>query len=85
MKVAIISDGTPCGTELRRVDSGELLHGVWSITWMIDNGGPARAEVQLQMVAIHGVAETCVVGPSGKYVRRIEYADGTVDEFPAGA
>lgn len=83
MKATIISDGTQQGTKVLRADGGEPIPGICSVTWRIDVGGVAHADVLLQMVTIWADAETRVLGPGCKEVRRIEYADGTVDEYPA--
>lgn len=85
MKIKITSDGTPYGTRLTAEDGGEI-EGAVAVTWRASANDPmARAEVELDFIELNGIAEARMIGPGGKEVRRIEYADGSVDEFPVTA
>lgn len=83
MHVRITSGGAPMTTEVR-TSEGAVIQGVTAIRWSIAVGDISRAEVDLCFAEIGEIAaEARMLGPNGKEVRRIEYADGTVDEFPA--
>lgn len=81
MHVKIISDGTPCGTKVETAD-GTAVKGLTEITFRAQINDINRAELHLACAGIEAEAEA-TVHVAGKEVRRIEYADGTVDEFPA--
>lgn len=83
MKVSIISDGTPRGTRIAD-DQGRPIEGVVAARWDIGVGQPAEVRIDLSFIALdaEGV-DAVMIGPGGKAVRRIEYADGSVTEFPA--
>lgn len=82
MNVKIVSDG-PCGfgTKVMTQDGVEV-GGLTAITFRAEADNINRAELELYVaeIAVEGVAAFYA---RGKEVRRIEYADGTVDEFPA--
>lgn len=71
------------GTQILTEDGRDLASAVYSASWSIESNDFARAELRLGLVEIEAVAEARMIGPGGKEVRRIEYADGTVDEYPA--
>lgn len=78
----IVSDGTN-GTKLL-TDDGQEVEGVVALTWSHQVDDFARIDARLSIVKIEAVgAETRFIGPNGKAIRRIEYADGTFDEYPA--
>ena len=82
MKVRIVSDGTPYGTAVQDPE-GRPLSGIKSLTWTVNANEPATALVDMEFLPLQGLAEAKMLGPGGKEVRRIEYADGSIDEFPA--
>lgn len=82
MKVHIkSSDGTPHGTKITD-ENGKDIDGVTRVTWRAAVNDINRAEIELLFVDMDVQGEARMMGPRGE-VRRIEYADGTVDEFPA--
>ena len=81
MQVKIISDGTPHGTKVVTAD-GSPVRGLTGIVFRAEVDDVNRADLSLSRVEIDAVAEARVfVG--GREVRRIEYADGSSDEYPA--
>jgi len=61
-KLKVISDGTSKGTKVVRADTGEMLLGVRSVSWMLGVGGRSVArleiigveiEADIEMVEIH--------------------------------
>lgn len=81
MHVKIISDGTPYGTKALTAD-GASVQGLTGIVFSAQINDINRAELHLACAGIEAEAEAAVY-VAGKEVRRIEYADGTVTEFPA--
>lgn len=63
-------------------ESGEPVEGLTSIVFRADVDNINRAELHLYVGEFEAMAKAQVM-VRGKEVRRIEYADGTVDEFPA--
>lgn len=62
-------------------DDGKEIKGITSLSLRATAQG-AVADVELMFIDISAVnAPARIVGPSGKEVRRIEYADGSVEEF----
>ena len=83
MNVRIQSGSTPFGTKVTTQDGSEI-DGLSAVTVKIDVDDINRAELHLAIAEIEVEASArAYVG--GKEVRRIEYADGTVAEFPAPA
>lgn len=80
MNVKIVSDGQ-IGTRVELPD-GTPLAGVMSITWRAAVSDFARADIELCIIEIDAVAQARFYGPSGKEIRRIEYTDGSTDEYP---
>lgn len=81
MHVKITSDGTPHGTKVTTAD-GSPVQGLTGILFRAEIDDVNRAELSLSLVEIDAEAEARVY-VAGKEVRRIEYADGTSDEYPA--
>lgn len=83
MKVSIVSDGTPRGTRITD-DQGRPIEGVVAARWDIGVDQPAEVRIDLSFITLDadGV-EAEMIGPAGRAVRRIEYADGSVTDFPA--
>jgi hypothetical protein len=81
MHVKIISDGTPRGTKVLTAD-GSPVTGLTGIIFRADIDDVNRAELSLSCALIDAEASARVF-VNGREVRRIEYADGTVEEFPA--
>lgn len=79
MNVKIVSD--EAGTKVLTRDGVEV-EGVASIVFRAELNDINRAELQLAVGEIEVEAEASVF-VRGKEVRRIEYADGSTDEFPA--
>jgi hypothetical protein len=84
MKIRIAGEGSAFGSRVTD-NAGRVLDGVRSVTWRHEAGEPPRAEVELMFVPLDLIdeVEARMIGPAGKEVRRIEYADGSVDEYPA--
>lgn len=83
MKVSVTSDGTGRGTSVTGPD-GTPVEGVTALNWRIALGEPSRFDIELTFVPLDRVeGEADMIGPNGKSVRRIEYADGSVQEYPA--
>lgn len=81
MYVRIISDATKQGTRVETAD-GQPIKGLTGITFRADINDINRAELHILCVGIDAKADAKVyIGQ--REVRRIEYADGTVDDFPA--
>jgi hypothetical protein len=84
MKVTIKVDGTPTGTRVVSSNGADISDQIAGVTFRHGAGEIPTAELQLALVAIEAVDTPArMMGPSGKEVRRIEYADGSTDEFPA--
>jgi hypothetical protein len=56
-KVKITSDGTPWGTAVCDVATGEPLDGVVGVRWSMGSNGFARAAVEFVDVPIEAVGE----------------------------
>lgn len=52
IRLKVVSDGTPQGTEVRNAITDEKLEGVTAIKWRISVHGYAEMEVTLQKVAV---------------------------------
>lgn len=81
MHVRIKSDGTNLGTLVTNSD-GEAVPGVVSIAFRAEINDISRADISLSAVEIDAVADARFY-VCGREVRRIEYADGTTDDYPA--
>ncbi|MFA5567970.1 MAG: hypothetical protein WC972_04905 [Trueperaceae bacterium] len=82
MKVRIVSTGgTGHGTRVMGSDGREI-DWITGLTFRADVDDITRAEIEFSAVEIDAVAEAKFL-VRGKEVRRIEYADGSADEFPA--
>lgn len=81
MHVRIISDGTARGTKVLTPD-GSPVAGLTGVVFRAEIDDLNRAELNLVCAAIDAEASARVF-VAGREVRRIEYADGTVEEFPA--
>ena len=81
-KASIVADGSIGGTVIS-VNGESINDKVQSVTFRHNGGGIPAVEIDLMLIEIGVVdAPARMIGPGGKEVRRIEYADGTVDEFP---
>lgn len=80
MRVKIVSGGVAAGTKITD-EEGRELDWVTAVTWRAEVDDICRAQIELgaMEVEVEGEATFYV---KGKPVRRIEYADGTVDEYP---
>lgn len=56
-KVKITSDGTPWGTAVCDVATGERLDGLVAVRWYMESNGFARAAVEFVNVSIEAVGE----------------------------
>ena len=81
MNVKIISDGTPHGTKFQ-TEVGKQIDGITGVSIHADNDG-VRVSLDLMFIPFEMAAKASMIGPNGKEVRRIEYADGSSEEFPA--
>lgn len=81
MHVRIISDGTARGTKVLTAD-GNPVSGLTGVVFRAEIDDVNRAELSLLCAVIDAEASARVF-VDGKEVRRIEYADGSVEEFPA--
>lgn len=83
MKIRISGEGSAYGSRVTD-GAGLVIEGVRAVSWRHEAGEPPKAEVELLFVPLHlaGEVDARMLGPSGKEVRRIEYADGSVDEYP---
>lgn len=84
MNVKIISDGTGLGTRVL-TDSGEPIQGLTAVNWRMAIDEISSAKLELGLVEVEHIDAVATVYIGGREVRRVEYADGTVDEFPAAA
>jgi hypothetical protein len=85
MKVRVIADGQPNGTRIMSEDGkNDLSNMITSVVFKHKATEPPMVELELSFIPIVFVncVATKMLGPQGKEVRKIEYADGTVDEFP---
>lgn len=83
MKVTVTSDGSNHGTRVTSPD-GTPIEGIRALTFRAAVDEIASLAIELVFVTLDRVeGEATFCGPSGKPIRRIEYADGTVDEYPA--
>jgi len=57
MKIKIISDGTPHGTKVIDMDTGEPIAGILEVTWRVDAGGDAIAELKIYGVPVEVVGK----------------------------
>ena len=81
MHVRIISDGTKYGTKVETLD-GRAIKGLTGVTFRADIDDINRAELHLHCTGIDAKTDAKIF-VAGREVRRIEYADGTADEFQA--
>lgn len=83
MKVRIEADGSTMGTRVVTEDGRDISDRVTAVTFRHQSGRPPQVDIDLQFVPLHQIGEVDarMLGPGGKEVRRIEYADGTVDVF----
>lgn len=81
MQVKIVSDGTPHGTKVLTAD-GAPITGLTGVVFRAEIDDINRAELSLCLTEIDAEAEARFY-IRAKQVRRIEYADGTADDFPA--
>jgi hypothetical protein len=81
MDIKIEADGGPCGTRVLTVDGQDITSLVDGVAWEHRAGEIPRVRLHLALMPLHGVGLASMVGPGGKEVRSIEYADGTRDEF----
>ena len=56
-KIKIISDGTPRGTKVIDVTSGEVLHGVTGIKWNITTSKLSSVELKMEHIPLKALAE----------------------------
>lgn len=83
MKVRIESDGSGVGTRVLDQNGNDMSSGIASITFRHVGGGFPVAEIELSFIEVTATDTPArMIGPTGKDVRRIEYADGSFDEFP---
>lgn len=81
MRLKITSDGTPRGTTILSDDGTSLGDLVSALSWRHDAGNLPVLEATLGLIELEVDGQARVLAPSGKAVRRIEYDDGSVDEF----
>ena len=76
----IVSDGTPLGTKLL-TDDGKEIQGITELNVRATHEGiHADAQIFIQKLDAVGLP-TRIMGPNGKYISKIMYADGTVDDY----
>lgn len=81
MTLKITSNGQPYGSHVE-LDGRNLDGFVTEVSWRHRAGDIPRAEIALGLIELEAAgAVVRVVAPNGKDVRRIEYMDGSVDEF----
>jgi hypothetical protein len=84
VRIAIKSDGAPHRVKIINEETGEPLNGVTKVTWRAEVNDICRADIEVIIVPAEIVGAVAkVFGPNGKQIRRIEYADGTTEEYPA--
>lgn len=81
MNIKIASGGAAYGTKVTTADGAEV-GGLTAITFRAQVGDINRAELELAVGEIEVEAKARIF-VRGKQVLRIDYADGTFDEFPA--
>lgn len=81
--IVTIKSSPDGGTRILTEDGQDISSQVSSVVWSHEAQDIARAELRLAFIEVDAVAEARMIGPGGKDVRRIEYADGTIDEYPA--
>jgi hypothetical protein len=84
MKVRIESDGSPTGTRVVDQSGNDISNRVTGVTFRHNAGEVPWVELDLGFIEISAVeTKARMIGPGGKEVRRIEYADGSEDVFSA--
>jgi len=80
MIVKIVADGTARGTKVLNED-GKPLQFITGVRFAHSAGSEPLVEVDLLLVpvTVDGVAK--MFGPDRREIKRIEYVDGTVDDF----
>lgn len=78
--VKIVSGGVSVGTHVFNEDGAEI-HGITSIDWHARIDDVCRAEIEIGVVQTEVGGRAKFFGPGGREIRRIEYADGTVEEY----
>lgn len=81
MRVRIEATGEPGGTRLLTDDGRDLSDCVTAVAWWHKAGEIPKAELTMDLIPLTGVCDAKLVAPNGKVVKKIEYEDGTVDEF----
>ena len=81
MNVKITSNGEPCGTSVTDGAGRNLDNMVTAVRWSHRAGELPRAEIDLSLIEFEVSGQAAIVGPGGRRVRRIEYEDGTMEDF----
>jgi len=81
--VTIKADGRPGGTRIYTPNGEDISHKVIAVSFRHEVASTIPvAELELAFISIEAVdVPVRMVGPGGKEVRRIVYADGTMDVF----
>jgi hypothetical protein len=83
MNVKIIATGEPCGTRVLTEDGTDITDNVTAVVWRHEGGGSIpTAEVTIGLIEIEAAGVARMVAPNGKAIARIEYADGSADDYP---
>ncbi|PHR83101.1 hypothetical protein [Henriciella sp.] len=84
MKLRIKSDGTQFGTCVVDENGRDISSHITGVSFVHSAGGVPVANLELHLVEIEEYdGKVVMIGPDGKEVRRIEYADGSVDDYSA--
>lgn len=84
MNVNIKSDSTGFDTTVTASD-GTKINGVRELTWSIGVDRLGEASIKLYTATDIDLNGRATFFVNGREVRRIEYADGTADEYPQAA
>lgn len=82
MQVKIIATGEPMGTSILMEDGQDLKGYATAVRFHHEGGQIPVLEIVMGLVPIEidGIVAR-MVGPDGREILRVEYADGTADEF----
>lgn len=81
MRIRITGDGTPTGTRLTDEAGNDISDHVAGVEFSHYAGDAPIATLKLGVVPVGVHAQVAGLSIGGRAVKRIEYADGTVDEF----
>lgn len=81
MKIRVEGDGSPTGTRIVSVETGEEIADVTSVEFRHEAGSLPLVDLRVALVEVKYEGEARLIGPKGRQVRSIEYMDGEVDYY----